>query len=503
MDPRTIELPIAEVTVLEDRAVVTRRGVVSLDGAPLHVADVASTIVDKTLSVRASGEARVAQARVHRMPAEASGAQSGDQQALRSVVDELRDRAGVASLELEAAGNAVASLQSIESLQLAELADDIALGRDVAERMSVLGHVRTRMHEALDERQRCARVVAEAQQDLERAEHRYNIADSQPRSLVARLELQIHGRGEAELTVRYSVAGALWRPAHVASLSEEGTVHIESQACVWQATGEDWTAAQLSFSTERPSLGTTAPQLETDELTLKAKERAVEVQTRDEVIATTGEGAAEIRDEMPGVDDGGEPLALRSAEARTVLANGKPHRVPLFSFEAEAQRELLCRAEKVPAVLVRTTQAHRGEHPLLAGPVELRRNGGYVGRTSTLFVAPGEVFELGWGPEPNLRVHRKEKPAEHTRKPLSAWVRKPKTVEITISNIGPRPQSIRVQERVVVSEIDKVEVEHGNLAGGTIDSDGILTKSLDVRGFGEATYAFDWTLVVHDDVRGL
>ena len=310
-----------------------------------------------------------------------------------------------------------------------------------------------------------------------------------------------------DLSARYAVAGAMWRPAHVATLRDDGTLHLESQACVWQATGEDWPQARLSFSTERPSLGTEPPQLHTDTLSLQPKAQQVQVQARDQVIATTGEGAAqrggETRDELPGVDDGGEPLALQGEGLRSIASNGRPHRVPLFSFECGAEAELICRPEKVEAVLLRTTASHRGRHPLLAGPVELRRQGGFVGRTSTLFVAPGETFELGWGPEPDLRVHRKVELGEESRRALSSWVRKPRTIRVTISNLGPKPHTIRLQERVMVSEIDKVEVEHGPLGGGSIDDDGILTRSIDVRGFGEATYAFEWTVVVHDDVRGL
>ncbi|MBV1861592.1 MAG: hypothetical protein KUG77_24450 [Nannocystaceae bacterium] len=98
---------------------------------------------------------------------------------------------------------------------------------------------------------------------------------------------------------------------------------------------------------------------------------------------------------------------------------------------------------------------------------------------------------------------RKIASAEHTRKPLSSWVREPRTITVTVSNLGAKPHDVRLQQRVMVSEIDKVEVEVGPLQGGTHDADGIVTKALVVRGVGETTYAFEWTLVVHDDVRGL
>ncbi len=506
---RTIDLPVTLVTVLEDRALVTRSGRVELPAGShaLCVRDLAAVIVDKTLSVRATEGGRVVQAGIHRSAATSKDAQRDRVSQWMTLESERRAAVQDAQLHLELAQESLAAIQTVESLQLAELAEDVALGREVTARMEALATLRETLGDAVDARVEADRRLTQANASLADALRMRASMDDETRLVVARLDLQVQVDADApssiELTVRYAVAGALWRPSHVATMHEDGRVRIDAQACVWQATGEDWTDARLCFSTERPSLGATPPVLFTDSLSLQRKAHAVSVQTRDQVIATAGEGAAEVRDEMPGVDDGGEPLALEAEGPRTVLSNGRPHHVPLFSFESEAHSELICRPERVEAVLLRSTQAHRGALPVLAGPVELRRHGGYVGRTSTLFVAPGERFELGWGPQPELRVHRKVEPAEHTRKPLSSWVRKPRTISVTVSNLGAKPQELCLHERVMVSEIDKVEVEVGPLHGGTRDADGIVTKVVRVRGFGETTYAFEWTLVVHDDVRGL
>jgi len=506
---RTIDLPIHAVTVLEDRALVTRIVTVHLESGShaLVVPSVAPTVVDKTLSVRASGATRVVQARVARRPATSRAARDEDVAEWMKREEAHCQAEDDAGLRLELASEAVASLRTVEALNLAELAEDVAVGREVGGRMAALAALRAELAEALGHEVECRRALTRASRALRDVRATLEQTGEDAQDVVAALELQLHRDAdepaEVELVVRYAVAGAMWRPAHVATMHEDGRVHVQARACVWQSTGEDWADATLSFSTERPSLGTKPPVLTTDTLSAQAKAQKVHVQARDQVIATTGEGAGEVRDEMPGVDDGGEPLSLSSTAPCTVSANGKPHHVPLFEFESAATREWVCRPELVEAVLLRTTQPHRGAHPLLAGPVELRRHGGFVGRTSTLFVAPGETFELGWGPAPELRVHRKVEPGEHTRKPLSAWVRKPRTVAVTLSNLGPTPYSVRLQERVIVSETEKVEVETGPLAGGSIDEDGILTAELSVRGFSETTYAFEWTLVVHDDVRGL
>jgi len=56
----------------------------------------------------------------------------------------------------------------------------------------------------------------------------------------------------------------------------------------------------------------------------------------------------------------------------------------------------------------------------LAGPVDLIRENGFVGRTSVLFIAAGERFELGWGPDAELRVKRHSESKQEKSRRLSS-----------------------------------------------------------------------------------
>ena len=48
---------------------------------------------------------------------------------------------------------------------------------------------------------------------------------------------------------------ALWRPAYRATLAaDRDSVPLETDAFVWQDTGEDWDGVRLSLSTARPTL---------------------------------------------------------------------------------------------------------------------------------------------------------------------------------------------------------------------------------------------------------
>lgn len=511
-----VSMPIVEVTVLEDRAIVTRRGsVIAKPGTHvLSVDNVSACLLDKTVTARLPDEEGLLVTRTEVRRAWATAIASQPER-----IEELFAQLETQQRVVEAAGAKVDRMQGeakalvkTEQLVLEEIADDVALGR-MPPTGALLDPVRERLGEVRVEKlnaQHELNLAEEAMVDLHKS---VEAQAGQVRDMVAALRIELHNGGdeprEVPLTIRYVTAAAAWRPAHTATLRDgcDGAASLElsTAACVWQLSGEDWTNVQLRLSTERPSLGTRPPSLQTDALAIRARSRGTQVQTRAQRISTTGQGAEHSAavDELPGVDDGGESLMLEAMEAATIASDGRPHRVPLHTFEAPTEVELVCMPELVDAVLTRTRQPHRGVHPLLAGPVELQRNGGYVGRSLTKFVAPGERFDLGWGPVPQLRVHRTIEMLEQTRRTLGSWTRKPRRIDIQLSNLGASPCTIEVQERVMVSEVEKVKVEIDDLHGGTIDDDGIVTWTVRLKGLGQHRVQLAWTLAVHDEVQGL
>ncbi len=520
---QNVRCPITTVTVLEDRASVRRRGVVVVpEGTHSFVLrGVAATLLDKTMVATLEAPEPLAEGvRVRNVRIERR----------RAVLDSQRPQGVVELLErirghrracdrLRQAGQAAElraqSLRELVSFTLDEANEDVALGRTGLETVGrSLQELREAQASAGAECCRLEQELARAERTLESAEASLRARALENTELLAAIFIDVvNPTGapvEATLQVEYIAAAAMWRPCHVAELedaSPEARVRFRTEACVWQATGEAWEGVELRFSTERPSLGARPPSLRTDALTTQARSTSVDAQQREQTIATVGEGVApptqSAEEEVPGVDDGGEPVSLPAEHARHVASDGRPCKVPLFSFAAPAQVELICAPELTTAILRRSTQPHRGNHPILAGPVDLIRNGGFVGRTSVLFVASGETFELGWGPESALRVHRERTLLEPARKALSAWTRKPRVVAIKLSNLGPTPVTVALRERVIVSELEKVEVELDALDGGTADDDGIVRWQVPVRGFGRTSVELRWTLVVHDDVRGL
>ncbi|HJL20277.1 MAG TPA: mucoidy inhibitor MuiA family protein [Sandaracinaceae bacterium LLY-WYZ-13_1] len=507
---RTIEVLVDEVTLMEDRARVVRRATVDLPAGVhrLTIEDVAPVLLDKTLAARLDA-GRVRGVRAVREALHRPASRDEALRALDASLEEARDAVRRLDRRVRRLEDALRHLAEAGEQTVRELSEDAAWSRaDAASSGAHLDALAERERGLREARVGAHRELAERRRELSRLEARRRSAASPRAGVRAHLwvDLELEGGGPHHLEVEYVAPNACWRPAHRATLAGD-RVRFETEGCVWQNTGEDWPDASLRLSTQRPSLGVEPPRLSTDRLRVKRRSEAVHVEQRQRAVETSGLGRdVTAAPELPGIDDGGETLELRATHRARVPSDGRPHRVPLFEFTADAQATLRCVPELTAAVLLESTQPNAGPHPILAGPVDLVRGGGFVGRTTVLFVAPGERFELGWGPDPALRVRREVDEREPETNLLRSWIAVEKRVTIALSNLGAEAKRLELVERVPVSELEKVKIdvdrEH-TTDGRAPDADGMLRWTVELAPFGRDAVDLRWTLRRHADVVGL
>jgi uncharacterized protein (TIGR02231 family) len=455
--------PVVEVTLLEDRARVIRRGQVAVPAGQVRIVidGAAPVLVDKSLVATATG-ARVLDVRCARRVAFDPPSEAGaDRSALERALTEARAALARADAEHGVIAKEAEAVAALRKAALRELAADAAWGHppapgDALARLDERDRELTaRTHAALAARDHDKQQVADL---TARVAVLASAAGREAAAIV--VDLIADAAAEVALTLEYAVPGACWRPYHTATLVD-GEVEFATDACVWQATGEDWRDAQLAFSTERPSLGASPPPLTDDVIRTQRKSEVIVAETRDQEIDQVGLGVdrvARAAAEVPGVDDGGTTQLLRPAHAATVLADGRPYRVPIGRFRAPAEVALVALPERAPVAFVRARLTNRGGRPILAGPVDLIMDAGPVGRTSILYVADGERCTIGFGPDAAVRIHR-----EVVRDREAAGVLGSKNVTsvkvaVRVSNLGPAPRTLLVTERVPVSELEQVEI---------------------------------------------
>jgi uncharacterized protein (TIGR02231 family) len=506
-----LSLPIHRVLVMEDRAQVERRGMAQVTGLTRLVVDGISPLaVDKSLTTDIKG-ATFIDAHLKRVAVEVPV--SG----LADTASELKRKAHALGLELQAAADAELEasrrpdqLLAARAQVLSAIARSTGFGTSNPDRwVEQLATLRHALEAAdttnlLAQRHRAA---------LERTANELRAAlSATERELQTRckLHLALEGHGQAEISVRYLVPCAAWRPTYVATLSSGSTptVHIEAEGLVWQRTQEDWSNVQLALSTARPTLGTTPPNLTEDRLRLRpkssAEKKTLDVSLREEVIQTTGEGGQAPG--LPGVDDGGETQQLVPPAHATVPADGRPHRVPLFRFEAPATLERVCVAELSPLVNLVARFSNSSGRVLLAGPAQLIHHAGAIGRTLLPFTAAGETAKLPFGASDSVRVQRVE--TEKTDEAMLTGKRTTvHTITLHVSNAGADPAQFVIEERVPVSEVKEVEVElvrnECNPPPGPVSPDGLTQLECVLPAHGTKQASFVWKMVAASKVSGM
>ena len=182
---------------------------------------------------------------------------------------------------------------------------------------------------------------------------------------------------------------------------------------------------------------------------------------------------------------------MLTAPRATIKADGAPHRIPVGGFTAPAQLSLIAIPLRSPWVHLRARIVNGSPQPLLAGPVDLIMASGYVGRAEIGFVAAGEKFYVGFGPEADVRVHREETTEREEAGILGGWNTQQVRVAVRLSNLGAERREILVTERIPVSEVEQVDVQASAPDGyllGTDDHPGgeeitqVTARAIDERG---------------------
>lgn len=522
-----LKAPVVEVTVLEDRAHVVRRGAVDLHGGMtrLRVTGVAPVLADKTLcaavvqvgqkSSDASRE-RINDVRIKRSRLVLGEDKPEQRRALEAELEQHMRVLEQQRARHELLRGQQTSLDGVADVTVTDIGVDVSYGESAPETWhKALAQISAQEEAVRGQRLALEFDIAEQEQLIARLRARMSataqVSDAAAAEVI--VEVWTAAAGHYTVQVDYIVPGACWRPYHRAQLVElvqgkDPVLHFASEGCVWQNTGEDWNDVQFIFSTERPSLGMEPPPLTSDVLHAQRKSEVLVVEAREQEVQTTGLGVAakQRSSELPGIDDGGEALKLRSTSKASVPGDGRPHRVPLMAFTSPTSIESVLMPELAEAVVLKSSHVNRSQLPILAGPVDLVREGGFVGRSSLLFIAPGENFAIGWGPDGALRVQRTVELAKEDRGVMSSWTNQAHLVKVKISNLGAQERTVVVTERVPVSEIEKLRIEVD--AGATSerqkpDSNGFIRWRLELPAFGRKTIELRYVVRKHGDVVGI
>ncbi|MFE7074819.1 DUF4139 domain-containing protein [Streptomyces sp. NPDC057620] len=517
-DAQPIALPVTAVTCLEDRSLVERGAVLDLGPGVqrLRLGPVSALAVDRSLHAELTTDhpATVLDARIVRTweprgPRPSPDHDSALRRRVHLLEEEERDLGRVRDrllVRLDLLERLAADLLREIGRSAGSGAVDGPRWTGELDRADTGRDTYGEQLRATDSR------LAAVGVELREARHALHLAEDRPTELVAHVELTVQAEtaGPVGLRLSHLLPCALWRPAYRAVLDGD-RLTLETDAMVWQRTGEDWSDVRLTLSTARSAQATEPPRLGQDRLTLRdrssAERRTVDVELREEEIGDLG--PAPVLG-LPGVDDAGETRVFRAPAPVSVPGDGRAHRVPLSAFTTAAGTEYACSPELSPLVTQVVRFDNRSGHALLAGPVDLVRGGGFVGRATLGFAAPGAPVELAFGSSDDFRVVRHSEESR-TSAGLSQRTVVTRTVRLHLSHFAAPgdddERAVVLRERVPVSEVSGVEVRvRGDVcspAPDILDAEGIARWNVTVPPGGRRTVTLAYEISASGKVTGI
>ncbi|MEU6375040.1 mucoidy inhibitor MuiA family protein [Streptomyces sp. NPDC046909] len=516
-DLEPIPLPVTAVTCLEDRAQIERSAAIDLRAGVqrLRLGPVSALAVDRTLHAELTADQRatVLDARVVRTWTPRGPLPDADDSALRRRVHDIEEEQSALERRCDRLRARLDLLGRLTTDLLREIGEGTGHGEtDTARWTAELDRVDQERDDHGDQLRAAEARLKALAAELREAELAVELSEQRPAELVAHVELTVEAdtAGPARLRLTHLTACALWRPAYRAVLDGEALT-LETDAVVWQRTGEDWSDVRLTLSTARSALSTEPPRLTEDRLALKDRalldRRTVAVELREEEIAELGPAPVQG---LPGVDDGGRTQVLHSPTPVSVPSDGHAHRVPLSVATTAASSEYSCSPELSPLVTHMVRCDNPTGHALLAGPVDLVGAGGFIGRGTLDFTAPGAPLELAFGSHDDYRVLRDVEEHRDTAT-LTQRTTVTRTVRLNLSRFSApgeeREQVVAVRERIPVSEVSAVEVklrkEACSPAPDAVDAEGIARWDIALPANGRRTLTLVYELSASGKVTGL
>ena len=290
---------------------------------------------------------------------------------------------------------------------------------------------------------------------------------------------------EADITIRYQVAGAGWVPFYDARLqtgskTEPPKLDLARRAAITQKTGEDWQNAVLQLSTARPSANAAAPELYPQTVDFEPELKPVAAQMAKREDRTRA--AAPVDAVAPAEATGGvepppapEPIAERTADLTiapfeatfavpgrvSVAGNGETKRVVLASEQMEPA--LSCRTvpKLDPRAYLYAKLTFAKGTPLLPGQVYLFRDGTFVGTGDIPLLAPGDNHDLGFGLDDQVKVRHaviEEKRGETGL--ISSSHTDVRNYRVTVKNMHERPVSLVLMDQMPVSLNQEIKIDY-------------------------------------------
>lgn len=496
---------VTAVTVYSDRAQLTRRATTDVTTEPKVFAFTGLPGWVDDSSVRVSATAgRIVDVRVDR----SFLAKSEDPAHRKAEAHhkELTHRMNALTDELAVLDAQAKQIEGIKAFSLEKISEDTIIG-DVS--VKTYGDVMTFISDSL---RATAKARRETQRKLDELMPEYQASErtladmaslEQLEQTTVLVTLQGSRAVPSTLELTYMMPGATWEPMHElrASTTDPEAVEVLSFAVVTQTSGEDWTEAELSFSTQSSTeamqipeldalvLGdthTTTRILESKQSSFTRAQQAFEGQnalwnkvhharsstTTDrfeevyqsnlEVLQIVQSKTVQLFDSL---GDRGTTAHFKALAAPSVRGDGHPVRMRIGGSTLKSHHQIVAAPEQSLNAARSLKLLNSSGQSLLPGKVSLYQDGAFLGVTELDFIADGEEFSVFLSVADHIKLSRR---LDRKQSTLSRGKRNKMQVRflVTVENLSAESTTFELSDRIPVSEnkditVDRVKVTDG------------------------------------------
>ncbi|MBD2612830.1 mucoidy inhibitor MuiA family protein [Nostoc punctiforme FACHB-252] len=481
---KTVRSEIVAVTVYADRALVTRRGVVSLTGIERELVITPVPVTLESESVRVSGNGTVgvrllgvSSDRIYTTEPVAERVAHLTRQIQQLEAEKRHLQAQIDALALqsrfieglrEKTEEPFSQSLSRKNLSLSETLDFLNfLGSQYSEYAIGSGECKAQQQE-LDKQ---LQALYTSLQTIQTPHPKESL------SLVVAVE--VAGEGEFELEVSYLVNRASWTPLYDLRFSTTSDiVHLSYLAEITQSSGEDWIGASLTLSTAKPGLGTLPPKLQPwyiDSLRPQiARQRfaahppllpsippppaaaRADIQEEEEVTEDSFIAAESVTAE---VSKEGSVVTFKLNGGGNIPSDGAPHKTTIFNDDYPCKFDYAAMPRLVSfAYLQANVKNSPSGATLLPGKANIFRNNVFIGTTRLDNIAPGQEFKLNLGIDEGLKIERDLVERLVDKKLIGNQRRINYSYRLIITNLLDKAASLQVTEQLPVSRNEQIKV---------------------------------------------
>lgn len=478
-----VETDIVAVAVYTNQALVTRRGVIKLDGTEqeLIISQLPETI--ETESVRVNGKGNLAVRlrgvnveRIYTTESVVARISQLNQQIEQLEAQKRQFQAQMDALALQSRFLEGLREKTEEQFSISLARKSISLS-ETLDLLNFLGSQYTEYAISMEDYKNQQREL-DGQLEVLYASLK-QIRSPQPTvSFNLKVGIEAVGTGDFDLEVSYVVNRASWKPLYDIRVdSKNQSVNLVYLAQIIQNTGEDWTNVNLTLSTAKPGSGTLPPKpqpwyidipqpmsrnirqfadtamaAKSGNFDVKEEKYTSEIEELEKEIIEAEVITAELSQE-------GNVVTFNLDGSGNIPSDGAPHKITIFQDDYPCNFSYMAMPRLVSFAYLQAKIKNNSQGAiLLPGKANIFRDRVFVGVSDLQNTLPGEEFKLNLGIDEGLKIERDLVEREVDKKFIGNISKITYGYRLQISNLLDSEAKLELLEQLPISRNEQIKV---------------------------------------------